>query len=149
QIATTLEAARAGCPHEIIVADGGSADDTRPIARSAGAMVLQSQPGRARQMNAGAARASGKVLLFLHADTQLPEDWPRFVGETLAPPGVAGGSFRFRLREPFTGRWLVERGTNLRSRWFQNPYGDQALFLRSALFEELGGFAELPILEDY
>src|SRR5262249_2758330 len=76
QIATTLEAARAGCPHEIIVADGGSADDTRPIARSTGAKVLQSQTVTARQMNAGAARASGKVLLFLHADTQLPEDWP-------------------------------------------------------------------------
>ncbi len=149
QIAATLENARQGSPHEIIVVDGGSTDGTGEIARAAGAKVIQSKPGRARQMNAGAARATGNVLLFLHADTVLPENWMRVVKDTLGKPGVVAGSFGFRVAESFPGRWLVEWTTNLRSRWFQNPYGDQTQFLRRALFEELGGFADLPIMEDY
>ena len=148
-IAATLQPVRAGRPHEIILVDGGSTDGTRAIAQAAGATVLQSKPGRARQMNAGAARATGNVLLFLHADTLLPNDWTRIVQETLGQPGVVAGSFGFRIAEQFAGRRLVEWTTNLRSRWFQNPYGDQTQFLRRALFEELGGFADLPIMEDY
>lgn len=148
-IATTLQSVRAGCPHGIIVVDGGSADDTSTIAQSAGATVIHSKPGRARQMNAGAARATGNALLFLHADTVLPENWMRVVTDTLGKPGVVAGSFGFRVAESFPGRWLVEWTTNLRSRWFQNPYGDQTQFVRRALFEELGGFADLPIMEDY
>jgi rSAM/selenodomain-associated transferase 2 len=148
-IVATLQSVRAGRPHEIIVVDRGSADNTRAIAQTAGAMLIQSTPGRARQMNAGAARATGNVLLFLHADTLLPENWTRVVTETLGQPGVVAGSFGFRIAEEFAGRRLVEWTTNLRSRWFQNPYGDQTQFLRRALFEELGGFADLPIMEDY
>lgn len=148
-IAATLQSVRAGCPHEIILVDGGSTDDTRSIAQAAGATVIQSKPGRARQMNAGAARATGNVFLFLHADTLLPNDWTRIVEETLGQPGVVAGSFGFRIAEQFAGRQLVEWTTNLRSRWFQNPYGDQTQFLRRALFEELSGFADLPIMEDY
>jgi uncharacterized protein len=138
-----------GHPHEIIVVDGGSTDQTREVAQAAGAKVLSEAAGRARQMNAGAARAEGNVLLFLHADTQLPYDWPGHVRVTLDQAGVVAGAFRFRIAEPFRGRWLVECITNLRSRWLQNPYGDQGLFLRRALFEEMGGFAHLPIMEDY
>jgi rSAM/selenodomain-associated transferase 2 len=100
-------------------------------------------------MNAGAAQATGNILLFLHADTLLPENWTSVVTDTLDAPGVVAGSFGFRVAESFPGRWLVEWTTNLRSRWFQNPYGDQAQFLRRALFEELGGFTDLPIMEDY
>jgi rSAM/selenodomain-associated transferase 2 len=100
-------------------------------------------------MNAGAAQATGSVLLFLHADTRLPENWRRVVTDTLEKPGVVAGSFGFRISESFPGRRLVEWTTNLRSRWLQNPYGDQTQFLRRALFEELGGFADLPIMEDY
>jgi hypothetical protein len=79
----------------------------------------------------------------------LPNDWTHIVQETLGQPGVVAGSFGFRVAEQFAGRRLVEWTTNLRSRWFQKPYGDQAQFLRRALFEELGGFADLPIMEDY
>jgi len=146
-VAATLDGVRKGSPHEIIVVDGGSADET--CAFASGATVLHSKPGRARQMNAGAARATGNLLLFLHADTLLPDNWTRVVTETLKTPGVVTGSFGFRVAERFPGRWLVEWTTNLRSRWFQNPYGDQTQFLRRALFEELGGFADLPIMEDY
>ncbi len=148
-IAATLECVRKSSPHEIIVVDGGSADETCAIALNRGAKVIHSKPARARQMNAGAAQATGNVLLFLHADTLLPDNWTRVVTDTLKAPGVAAGSFGFRVAERFPGRWLVEWTTNLRSRWFQNPYGDQTQFLRRAVFEELGGFADLPIMEDY
>jgi rSAM/selenodomain-associated transferase 2/rSAM/selenodomain-associated transferase 1 len=148
-IAATLEMARKCSPHEIIVVDGGSVDETCAVAQKSGATAIHSKPGRARQMNAGAAQATGNVLLFLHADTLLPDNWSRIVKETLVMPGVVAGSFGFRVAESFPGRWLVEWTTNLRSRWFQNPYGDQTQFLRRALFEELGGFADLPIMEDY
>lgn len=149
QIAATLKAAKQGGPHEIIVVDGGSTDGTRELAVRSGAKVLSSPPGRSRQLNSGAARADGNTLLFLHADTLLPANWKQVVASILQRPKVAAGAFRFRIAEDFAGKRLVEWSTNVRSRWFQNPYGDQALFVRRSLFEELGGFAELPIMEDY
>jgi uncharacterized protein len=148
-IEASIQSAQAGHPHEVLVVDGGSADGTPRIAEAAGAQVFSSKPGRARQMNAGAARATGNILLFLHSDTCLPANWPRIVQETLEQPVVLAGAFALRIREAFTGRWLIELAANLRSRHLQSPYGDQALFLRRSLFEELGGFADLPIMEDY
>lgn len=148
-IGATLESVGAGRPHELIVVDGGSRDDTAAVAQAWGATVVASRPGRACQMNAGAARATGGVLLFLHADTVLPARWPEWVRPILARPGVVAGAFAFSLSGGFRGRRLVEWTANLRSRWGQSPYGDQALFLRRSTFEELGGFAQLPILEDY
>jgi uncharacterized protein len=149
QIAATLQTVHSGSPTEIIVVDGGSKDDTRAVAKAAGAMVIQSLPGRARQMNAGATRASGSTVLFLHADTLLPRDYMGAVSQALHPPGVAAGAFQFRVAGAFAGKRLLEWTTNLRSRWRQMPYGDQGIFLRRSLFEELGGFADLPIMEDY
>jgi rSAM/selenodomain-associated transferase 2/rSAM/selenodomain-associated transferase 1 len=148
-ISATLGAVRSGGPHEVFVVDGGSTDATARLARDAGAIVLTSPPGRARQMNAGAARATGNVLLFVHADTRLPERWPAVVAELLRRPGVAAGAFRFSIDGAFPGKRLVEAVTGFRSRWLQRPYGDQGLFLRRALFETCGGFANLPLLEDY
>jgi rSAM/selenodomain-associated transferase 2/rSAM/selenodomain-associated transferase 1 len=136
-------------PHEIIAVDGGSRDQTVHRAREAGATVLESPPGRARQMNAGVAHATGNVVLFLHADTLLPQGYSNFISKPLHEPGIAAGAFSFKIAQPFPGSKWVERTTNLRSRWLRMPYGDQALFLRRSLFEELGGFANLPILEDY
>ncbi|MGB7746563.1 MAG: TIGR04283 family arsenosugar biosynthesis glycosyltransferase [Verrucomicrobiia bacterium] len=147
-ITATMQSAQRGRPCEILVVDGGSADDTVALARAAGARVIHSQPGRARQMNAGAAQATGHALVFLHADTLLPADYPEVVAGTLRDPAVTAGAFRFRMGEKLAGQWLIEWTANQRSRWRQSPYGDQALFLRRSLFEEIGGFAGLPIMED-
>jgi rSAM/selenodomain-associated transferase 2/rSAM/selenodomain-associated transferase 1 len=149
RIAASIRSAHQVKPHEIIVVDGCSADDTVQRAREAGATVIHSAPSRARQMNAGAASATGSVLLFLHADTRLPCDYLRAVSETLCQPQVVAGAFRFRIDGDFLGKQVIEWGTNLRSRLLQMPYGDQTLFLRRAAFENLGGFADLPIMEDY
>ena len=148
-IARTVASASAGKPAEVIVVDGGSRDETILRAREAGATVLSSKPGRGRQMNAGASRATGNVLLFLHADTLLPHNYSLHVTSCLGDRRVSAGAFRFAITEPFPGRSLVQWTTNLRSRWLQMPYGDQALFLRRSLFEELGGFVDWPLLEDY
>jgi len=100
-------------------------------------------------MNAGAARATGGALLFLHADTILPQGWQEVVSRTLRAPDVAAGAFLFRIEGNFPGKSFVEWTTGLRSRWLQRPYGDQGLFVARALFEEMAGFADLPIMEDY
>ena len=148
-IHAAVTSAREGRPREILVVDGGSTDDTIQRAFEAGATVIQSAPGRAKQMNAGAARASGNVFLFLHADTLLPRDFLSAVSDALHQPNVVAGAFRFRINSRFAGKWFVEWTTNLRSRWWQMPYGDQGLFLRRSVFEELGGFGDLPFMEDY
>jgi rSAM/selenodomain-associated transferase 2/rSAM/selenodomain-associated transferase 1 len=148
-LAETLGRVQQGNPAEIIVADGGSKDDSVELARCLGAHVVTCPQGRATQLNTGASLARGNTLLFLHADTWLPRDWVSAVAWTLAQPNVAAGAFGFGVRESFPGRGMVEFTTNLRSRWLQAPYGDQGLFLRRAYFEELGGYADMPIMEDY
>jgi rSAM/selenodomain-associated transferase 2 len=134
---------------EISVADGGSHDETLSIAQSHGAKVVSVPPNRARQMNAGAAVAHGETLLFLHADTLLPAGYRDAILAALRQPQVVGGAFRFRIIDPFPGRRLIERSVNLRSRLWRMPYGDQALFVRRWAFDELAGFSDLPIMEDY
>ena len=148
-IVATIDSVRQGNPLEILVVDGRSTDQTAELAQKVGATILCSNPGRARQMNAGAAAAAGSVLLFLHADTTLRPGWTDEVASVLQRPRVAAGAFAFALNEDFAGKRILEAAVNWRARRFQMPYGDQALFMRRALFEELGGFANLPILEDY
>lgn len=136
-----------GC--EVIVVDGGSGDDSRQAVVDAGARWLDCEPGRARQMNAGATIAQGEILLFLHADTRLPEGFQDWIGQSLDRPGVVAGAFGLAIDGPGWGLRLVEWGVGLRSRWGQLPYGDQGLFLRRDRFEALGGFPLLPIMEDF
>lgn len=149
EIVQVITAAAAGAPGEIIVVDGGSADKTVELAQQTGARVLHARPGRGRQMNYGAALASGSILLFVHGDTFLPSDYANSVRTRLKEREVAAGAFSFQARGGFPGRRLLETAVNLRSRLLHRPYGDQGLFVRRALFEELGGFAALPLLEDY
>jgi len=138
---------------EIIVVDGGSRDATVAIAASLGSdrvRVLASERSRGAQMNAGAARASGNVLLFLHADVLLPEGAEDWIESTLADPDVVAGAFRTRT-VPDAGPSLLRpllRLADLRSRYTGLPYGDQALFVRAEVFRRIGGFAEIPLMED-
>ena len=132
---------------EIIVVDGGSSDDTLALATPWADSVLVFPGGRARQMNAGAARSAGEVLLFLHADTQLPPGADNLVLEALRGNAAWG---RFDVRIEGAPRMLAVVATlmNLRSRWSGIATGDQAIFMRRALFELVGGFPDQPLMED-
>jgi uncharacterized protein len=145
----TLSALQGARNIETIVVDGGSCDGTDSLALDRGALLVRSDAGRARQMNAGAQAATGEIVLFLHADTRLPERFDEQVRELLAQPGVVAGAFRLRIDGARRAFRLIEWTVNLRSRWLQMPYGDQAIFLRSDIFHRLGGFPELPIMEDF
>jgi rSAM/selenodomain-associated transferase 2/rSAM/selenodomain-associated transferase 1 len=134
---------------EIIVVDAFSLDGTAAIARQYGATVYSAALGRAYQMNEGAGQATGDILLFLHADTQVPPNFITHIQETLAKPGVVAGAFRLGIAGKRWGLRLVEWGTNLRSQLLQLPYGDQGFFLRRSTFNAIGGFADLPIMEDF
>jgi rSAM/selenodomain-associated transferase 2 len=137
-------------PHplvEMLVVDGGydrRLDDL--TSARADVRLLRSQPGRGRQMNAGAAAATGGWLLFLHADSTMPPGWVEALAAVA--PGVGGGWFRFALDDgAWQARWL-ERAVAWRVRFLRLPYGDQGYFVRRELFIALGGFDQIPLMED-
>lgn len=134
---------------EIIIVDGGSQDQTVAIARSMGVSVLTSAASKATQMNTGAAEAIGDVLLFLHADTRLPQNFENRVLAALARDEICAGAFSLSIDSDAGGLRFIERVANWRSRFFQMPYGDQALFVPRDLFHEIGGYPEYPIMEDF
>lgn len=132
---------------EIIVADGAPECDTLAVISDEQVVRVESPQGRSRQMNAGAAIARGDVLLFLHADTRLPEGWPMKVLATLTGTVVAG-AFSLSIDSPSPLLTFISRFANLRSRWERVPYGDQAQFITAEAFRRLDGYAEIPIMED-
>lgn len=178
RIKLTLAAVQNAANIEVIVVDGGSQDDTVTIAKSFDVRVVSATAGRACQMNAGAAVATGDILLFLHGDTRLPEGFDTMVRQALAgnrqeenctinhstpltKGGTRGvkkvakvqnpiaGAFEVRIEGNFWGRVAVEKMVNWRSRTLGMPYGDQAIFLKTAVFQEVGGFPDMPIMEDF
>ncbi len=138
-----------GAPNEIIVVDARSEDETAAVARRFGCELLSfPERHRARQMNAGAARARGRFLLFLHADTVLPEGaLANIIAESERREAVGGG-FARRYRSRSLTLALTCRLAGLRNRLFGWHLGDQAIFVRREIFEKLGGFREIPIFED-
>lgn len=147
-IAATIASARAPAVREIIVVDGGSSDGTVDVARQHADAVLRAPRGRAAQMNAGAAVAHGEVLLFLHADSRLPRGFDAAVLDALTDPPTVGGRFNVRLIPATPLLRAVEALMNLRSRLSRIATGDQAIFVRRGVFEGLGGFESIPLMED-
>ncbi len=138
---------------EIVVVDGGSTDGTVQMAESSctsipHTRVMTTSRGRAHQMNEGAKASRGEVLLFLHADTQLPALAHRLIESALADPKVVGGRFDVRFDNPSVWGRIISTFMNLRSRVTSISTGDQAMFVRRHVFEQLGGFSEIPLMED-
>ena len=132
---------------EVILVDGGSADGTRTIAgRYAGLQITDAAKGRASQMNAGAAKARGEWLLFLHADTLLPENALARIAEL--PADVSAGGFRHRFSGGGLGLRFISLVDNIRCGASRIIFGDQAMFVRRSLFFRLGGFPNVERLED-
>jgi rSAM/selenodomain-associated transferase 2 len=150
EIASALEALQPlrarGC--EVIVADGGSADETVALARPRAHRVVAAERGRARQQNEGAAAAGGDVLLFLHADTRLPAGADERVIDGLRRTGRGWGRFDVRLTGRHPMLRVIERMIGMRSRLSGIATGDQAIFVRREWFARAGGFPEIPLMED-
>ena len=131
---------------EVIVALAGEDDTTEEPGE--GVLVVKSDKGRANQMNAGAKIATGENLLFLHADTKIDPATLEEVRKTLSNKSVAGGAYRLRIGGGGMLLKLVSTMANLRSQLFKLPYGDQAIFMRREVFERLGGYPDVLLLED-
>lgn len=132
---------------EVIVSDGGSTDRTPEISASA-ARVVKSMPGRGIQMNTGASVSSGDVLLFLHADTLLPENWEDKLLSAMSDERVVGGAFTLSIDSARLSHKIIASAANIRSRITGIHYGDQGIFVKRSVFEKIGGFKDIPIMED-
>ena len=138
-----------GARCEVIVANGDIGDPALESVRRAWPAVrwVDGAPGRGRQMNAGAERATGHWLLFLHADAQLNDGWLDEIRRA-ADAGAVGGCYRLEIDSPRWQARLIERGVRWRARWLGLAYGDQGLFIRRNLFRALGGYRAMPVMED-
>lgn len=146
-LATSLEHLRGVIGREpVVVVDGGSGDGSAEIAGRFFPVEQAGAPNRGAQMNRGAARLQTDVLLFLHADSQLPAGFQGEVRRALSEPDVAAGCFRLRFDDDHPLLRLYGWLTRLPGRWLH--FGDQAIFVRREIFERMGGFRELPLLED-
>jgi len=139
-----------GVADEVVVADGGSDDDTRNIARRDGAVVIHAERGRGAQLAAGARAAQGDWLLFLHADSGLGRGWEQAVATFISDPLKQYMAGYFRLRFDDESRWArwLERLVRWRCRSLGLPYGDQGLLIHRSLYKRAGGFPGIPIMED-
>ena len=138
----------AGWIREVVISDGGSNDATRAIADSAGAIWLTGSAGRGGQLARGAAQAEGRWLLFLHADTYLSEDWPDAVLAHMRDHSDKAGYFRLAFRAEGAMARLVAGWANLRAQRLDVPYGDQGLLIHRDHYARVGGFADIPLMED-
>lgn len=147
-LAALVDGAVAGLVREVVVADGGSTDDTVEIAERAGAAVVSCATGRGPQLISGAAVASGEWLMFIHADTILGGGWVGEVAGFIQANGPRAGVFTLRFDEKGLAPSLVAAGAMLRTRALRAPYGDQGLLISRALYDALGGYRPMPLFED-
>jgi len=147
-LACLVEGSADGLIGQVVIADGGSSDKIAEIAEEVGADIVTAKPGRGGQLRAGAEAARGQWLLFLHADTTLDGNWLRAVRRHIEQYSEKAGYFRIRFdsERPYA-RW-TEGWANLRARWFKLPFGDQGLLISRSLYDELGGFEDIPLMED-
>jgi rSAM/selenodomain-associated transferase 2 len=144
----TVRRLQGGDAAEVIVVDGQAEGETLAAIRDAAVRKVRSEKGRGGQLNRGAALAAGDALLFLHADTVLPPAAFERIAEAMADDGCVGGAFDLRIDSRRAGFRVIETVANRRSRLTRIPYGDQAIFIRASCFRTLGGFKEIPIMED-
>jgi hypothetical protein len=136
-------------PLDIVVADAGSTDRTSAIAAAAGVCVLAAPRGRARQMNAGARVGQGEWLLFLHADVRLSAEARRtLVAAVQHASGIDAAVFRFAIDLPWFWKRFIELGQRMREAVWGLPYGDQGLLVRRELYDAVGGYPDIPLMED-
>lgn len=147
-IRLAVERALALQPHEVLVADGGSSDRTRDVAGELQCRVIETPRGRACQQNEAARQATGDVFLFLHADSWLVPDGARQIADVLRSPKIPGGVFWHRFDSSRPGFRLIELGDALRVCCLRIGFGDQGIFLRRRIFEQIGGFPDCPLMED-
>ncbi|HEV7921843.1 MAG TPA: TIGR04283 family arsenosugar biosynthesis glycosyltransferase [Thermoanaerobaculia bacterium] len=145
RIGAAIASALAAGAEEVIVCDGGSSDRTLAVAEAHGGRVMACSPPRGRQLNEGAKAATGEYLIFLHADTTLPEQ----AGEAVTNSGADCGGFRLAFTEPALKLRIAAMMINLRTFFTRCPWGDQAQFIRRDRFLAMGGYREIAIMEDY
>lgn len=133
---------------EIIVADGDYEGSTLREISNTNVKKILCPKGRARQMNCGAAKSSGDILIFLHADTRLPEKALKMIATLLEDEEIVGGAFDLGIDSQRFAFRIIEKMASIRSRLTRLPYGDQAIFIRRDYFQSLGGFKDIPIMED-
>ena len=145
---SVLKSIPAGAEFEVIVVDGGPGALTLKNIRDESVVKIVSEPGRARQMNAGAAKAGGEALLFLHADTRLPENAFRAIEKALANKDIVAGAFRLSIDTKNPLLKFIAFTANIRTKLFRMPYGDQSVFFRKEYFEAIGGYKDIALMED-
>lgn len=152
-LAALMPAVMSGLIKQLVVSDGGSADHTVAIADDAGADIVCGPPGRGNQLSLGTVAARGDWLLFLHADTLLEPGWDLEVQQFIAEAHAAGdlervAYFRFRLNDRHSAARVLERVVSARCRFLALPYGDQGLLISRTFYEAIGGFKNMPLMED-
>jgi rSAM/selenodomain-associated transferase 2 len=143
-----MEGVEMGLIGQLILSDGGSVDQIDELAEAAGAVLVIGPAGRGGQLHRGALRAQSPWILFLHADTHLAPGWAAIALQHMNTTPEMAGHFTLRFRSAQKGAALVAAGANLRSQWFGLPYGDQGLLMSRALYDRIGGYRDLPLMED-
>lgn len=148
ELRNTLYRLKMSGNEELIIVDGGSSDETMSIAREFTDKVYRTRTGRANTMNYGAEKANGDIILFLHADCVLPDKAYNVIRETLDNEKISAGAFYLSINSPGLRFRIIESAANIRSRTASLLYGDQGIFMRRSMFKHIGGYAEIPLMED-